>query len=215
MSDTAAAAPLAPLTSDEQLAELSRLGVDSGKRALERFNYLKSGGVPDPVTFSRLTPDEQRALLGHVRDQEGVAPIALAIRFGVNLSAIRALLAYTDEQLGLQTLRTTHFAHVGRLVAAAETATDQLAKEGKWLAYWKVHRELHQDLQRLGVIREVPRALQVQHEHALRTDQAAEIDRLLELERKRDARLEEIQRAKVELLDPLPALGTQDPGDLS
>lgn len=152
--------------------------------------------------------DELSAACATLMDQ-GKSPIRIAHELGLHPRRAMRLCARIDEIIGDGVMALSKASIVGQLAGAAYLASERLADEGRWKDFWTVRREFNHDLARLGVVRNAPSELNVKHS----MDEAArkEFERMRELEQKREAREEEIKRAKVDLIDPMPQIGTQDP----
>ena len=159
--------------------------------------------------FDGLTDDEQRAVVAQMQAR-GHSPISVAQALGVSPPRVARIATELLHERGRITVTVSRDAIIGQLALAAQVAADGLHANGRWMEYWRVHREYAQDLARLGVLQESARRVDVHHTHELSAAQQEDLQRLRELDQKREARKIEIVRSREDAEDPLPLLGTVD-----
>lgn len=155
--------------------------------------------------FEGLIPVQQDALLIHLSQGGDKSLAQLACAFKVPLARLRQAVDDGILKRGEQVQSASMEHVVGALVAAADRAMQGLAAIGKWDSYWKVRKELTSKLEDLGIVRRTPKRLDVTV-HAIDDLQQQELERILELERKKAQRGEELKRAQVSLIDVYPAI---------
>ena len=156
--------------------------------------------------FRDLTPHQQYALIARMTVGEGKHPAALAIAFNVPLGRLRAAIRYATDRRGDLVIGARLNTVVGGLVEAAEQAMEALAAQGDWKAYFDIRMKLTSKLQDLGVVDRAVQKIAVTHEHGIKDEQQAEIARLVALERKQEARREEIKQASAQVIDVIPEI---------
>jgi hypothetical protein len=83
-------------------------------------------------------------------------------------------------------------------------------EEGRPDRAWKIEKERVEMLQDLGVVERASKRYEVAHQHTLRAGDAAdaetqvEVERILDLERKRKEAGERVKRINARVLDALP-----------
>ena len=156
--------------------------------------------------FATLTPTQQDALLARLAVGESKHPAALARAFNVSLPRLRKSIHRATERRGDLVIGARLNTVVGGLVEAAEQAMESLAAQGDWKAYFEIRLKLTTKLQDLGVVDRAVQRVSVSHEHGIKDEQRDEIARLVELERKQQARREEIKQASAQVLDVIPEI---------
>ena len=102
---------------------------------------------------------------------------------------------------------------VGNLQIAAERAGEGAMEKDDWGTYWRVQKEMIALLQSLGIVKQAIRKVEVAHHFD--DQKSAELEAILELERKQAARREELKRADFQLTDEVPQLSLPAPSSMA
>jgi hypothetical protein len=84
--------------------------------------------------------------------------------------------------------------------------------EKDWATYWRIQKETIALLQSLGIVKQAIRKVEIAHKFD--DQRKAEVDQLLDLERKQMARLEEIKRAEITIHDDVPEMALPAPASM-
>lgn len=213
-----AAAVAAGLESIEALADLV---VDSGVLALpsedgvtERYS-LEDLGVQmrcqlssvlpadRPAWFAGLVEAQQIALVSVLRAR-GYSSQVIATDFGIDPIAVNKTFSRYADELGAQVVNIRLNTLVGQMQLTAERAGEGAMHKEDWGTYWRVQKETIALLQSLGIVKKAIQKVEIAH--TFDDQKQAELDAILEVERKQAARREEIKQIEVEVTDPLPPL---------
>lgn len=200
------------------VAELVDLVVDSGALSitpdgigevytLEDLGVQMHAQMPVPAQrvewFAALVPTQQTALVTLLRAR-GYSSTVIARDFGIDEITVNKLYATYVDDLGAQVVNVRLHTLVGNMQLAAERAAEGAMRKDDWATYWRIQKELIGLLQSLGIVKQAIRKVEVAHK--FEDQQKAEVDALLELERKQRMRREEIRKADVISVDAVPAL---------
>jgi len=94
---------------------------------------------------------------------------------------------------------------VGMMEMDLETAQIGLKADGDYKAFWQVRKDQIKLLQDLGIIERAAQRIEVNH--TFEEQKQAEIQAILELERKQLTRKEEIKAAEFTIQDAIPQIG--------
>lgn len=216
-----AAAEAAGLKTIEDLANLV---VDSGALAvpqddgvtesysLEDLGQQMHAQMPPPAKrpswFQDLVDTQQIALIAMLRSR-GYSTTVIARDFGISELDVNKVYSKYADDLGAQVINVRLNTLVGNLQLAAERAGEGAMQKEDWGTYWRVQKEMIALLQSLGIVKQAIRKVEVAHKFD--DQRKAEVDQLLELERKQLARLEEIKKADFQLTDEVPELALPSP----
>ena len=89
---------------------------------------------------------------------------------------------------------------VGHMQLAAERAPEGTMKKDDWGTVWRIQKEMIGFLQSLGIVKKAIQRVEVAH--TLDDQKSAELNALLDLERKKRARREELNRGDLALPPP-------------
>lgn len=215
----ALAAEAAGLASVEELASLV---VDSGAIALppdgdgvtERYT-LEDLGVQMRTQLSAVMPEDrpewfdglvetQRFALVSVLRARGYSSTSISNDFGIDPISVNKIYARYGDELGAQVVNVRLNTLVGQMQLAAERAGEGAMQKEDWGTYWRVQKEIIALLQSLGIVKKAIQKVEVAH--TFDDQKSAELEALLELERKQQARRAEIKDAEFTVTDAVPAL---------
>jgi uncharacterized ubiquitin-like protein YukD len=168
---------------------------------LGQLLHAQAAQVSEPeriAWFAGLLPKQRVALVVALR-HDGYAAQTIASQFGINVKHVtRAYTQYADS-LGEQVLSVRLTSIAGMIELAAQRAQQGSVAKDDWGTYWKIEKDKLGMLQDLGIVR---RAIsQVEITHKLDDAQAEEVRKMVEIERKRDVRREEIKLIDAEVTD--------------
>lgn len=153
--------------------------------------------------FHELLPPQQIALVVVVADQ-GYRSEVIARELGIPATRVREVLDQYADRVGAQVTQLRLTTIAGHVQIAAERAMEGLHRTGDWKAYFGIQKEVVKILQSLGIVDQAIHRVEVTHK--MEDNTKAEIDAMLELERKKQRRLDEINQAGVQQLDTVPKL---------
>jgi len=152
--------------------------------------------------FAELLPVQQTAVVCTLRDR-GFSSSAIANDFGLDPNEVTKTWHRHADELGAHVVGIRQNTLVGTMQLAAERAMQGAAEKDDWATYWRIQKDLIGTLQSLGIADRA--AAKVEVSHKFDEQRQAEMEKLLELERKRLLRGEEIKRIEVEVkTDALP-----------
>lgn len=153
--------------------------------------------------FADLVETQQVAIVAMLRAR-GYSSMVIARDFGIKeLDVVRTYARYADD-LGAQVINVRLNTLVGNLQLAAERAGEGAMAKDDWGTYWRVQKEMIALLQSLGIVKQAIRKVEVAHHFD--DQKGAELEAMLDLERKQAARQEEIKRADFQITDEVPQL---------
>lgn len=204
------------------LAELADLVADSGLLALppdgdgvSEVYTLEDLGVQlrsqlspiaprdRPQWFQDLVETQQIALVSLLRAR-GYSSTVIANDFQIDPIQVNKTFAKYADDLGAQVVNVRLNTLVGNMQLAAERAGEGAMHKEDWGTYWRIQKEVIAVLQSLGIVKKAIQKVEIAH--TFDDQKGAELNALLELERKKRARTEEIKNADFQVMDPLPAL---------
>ena len=209
-----AAAEAAGLESLEALADLV---VDSGLLAIEPDGVSEVYTLEDlgvqmrtqmpatdrPAWFAGLVDTQRLALVSLLRAR-GYSSVVIARDFGITEIQVTKHYAKHADELGGQVVNIRLNTLVGNMQIAAERASEGAMGKEDWGTYWRIQKEVIGVLQSLGIVKKAIQKVEVAH--TFDDQKGAELNALLELERKQQARRAEMKHADFEVLDPVPPL---------
>ncbi len=153
--------------------------------------------------FGGLTVTQQTAVIVTLRDR-GFSSQVIAQDFKIALMDVQRTWNKHADDLGAQVVGLRLNTIAGNLQLMAERATQGAMEAGDHAAMWRITKELTKMLQEIGI---VDRAIhKVQVTHKFDEEKQAELDKLMAIERKKAAQLENIKAIEaVEVEgDPIP-----------
>ena len=153
--------------------------------------------------FGGLTPTQQTAVIVTLRDR-GFSSQVIAQDFKIALMDVQRTWNKHADDLGAQVVGLRLNTIAGNLQLMAERATQGAMEKGDHASMWRITKELAKMLQELGI---VDRAIhKVEVTHKFDEEKQAELDKMLAIERKKAAQLENIKAIEaVEVEgDPMP-----------
>lgn len=206
---------------------LVNLVVDSGAIAIppddgvtETYSIEDLGAqmhaqMPPPAErvewFFELVETQQVALVALLRAR-GYSSIVIARDFGITELSVNKIYSRYADDLGAQVINVRLNTLVGNLQLSAERAGEGSMGKDDWATYWRIQKEMIALLQSLGIVKQAIRKVEI----AVHFDdqKAAELEQMLELERKQVARREEIKRVDATVTDVVPQLSLPAQGSM-
>lgn len=203
----------------DSIVELTDLVIDSGAAGIppdgvsESYSAEELGvqmrlAVPPtaadrPAWFRSLVDTQQVSLVSLLR-QRGYSSGVIAEDFGIDPIQVNKIYSKYADDLGAQVVNVRLNTLVGSLQLAGERASEGAMHKEDWSTYWRIQKEMIALLQSLGIVKSAIRKVEVAH--TFDDQKSSELDALLDLERKQQARREELKRIEVTVVDPVPAL---------
>lgn len=159
-----------------------------------------------PEWFAGLVDTQKAAIITMLRTR-GYSAMVVGRDFGLPELEVQQIYNRHVDDLGGQVINVRLNTLVGHLQLAAERASEGAMAKEDWSTYWRVQREMIGVLQSLGIVKQAIRKVEIAHK--FEDQQKAEVDALLDIERKKRLRQEEIKRIEVEF-DAVPALALPD-----
>ena len=128
----------------------------------------------------------------------------VAREFGIPELHVNKVYAKYADDLGGQVINVRLNTLVGNLQLAAERAQEGAMAKEDWGTFWRISKEMISLLQSLGIVKQAIRKVEVAHK--FEDQKKAEVDAMLDLERKMTKRQEELKRVEVEVHDPVPKI---------
>ena len=202
----------------DSIEALTNLVIDSGAVAipptdgvtevytLEDLGVQMRAKMPQtgrPQWFQGLVKTQQTALVALLRER-GYSTAVIARDFEISELDVNKTFAKYADDLGAQVVNVRLNTLVGNMQIVAERASEGAMQKKDWNTVWRIQKEVIGILQSLGIVKQAIRKVEVAHHFD--DQKSAEVEALLDLERKQRARQEEIKRADVEVLDEVPQL---------
>jgi hypothetical protein len=212
------AAEAAGLESIEALADLvadsGLLAVPPADGVTERYT-LEDLGVQMRSQMSAVLPTDRPEWFGKLVETQQIAIVAvlrargyssqvIATDFGIDPIAVNKTFARYADELGGQVVNIRLNTLVGNMQLAGERAAEGAMEKKDWGTYWRIQKETIALLQSLGIVKKAIQKVEIAH--TFDDQKQAELDGILDIERKRRARSEEIKTADFEVLDPVPPI---------
>jgi len=153
--------------------------------------------------FRTLVETQKTALIVLLRTR-GYSTAVIARDFAIHELEVNKVYSRHADELGSQVINVRLNTLVGHLQIAAERASEGAMRKEDWGSYWRIQKEMIALLQSLGIVNQAIRRVEVAHHFD--DQKQAELDDLLQLERQKRNRLEEIKMADATVLDELPPL---------
>jgi|ERR671922_1163007 hypothetical protein len=180
---------------------------DLGQRM---WGELQKIAVPERTAwFEKLLHPQQIALVT-VLAEKGFRPEVIGRELGINPMRVREIKDTYADRVGAQVTQLRLSTIAGHVQLAAERAMSGLQKQEKWKEFWTIQKDMVGVLQSLGIVEQAIHRVEITHKTEDGNAMKAEIDAMIELEKKKLARIEEIQRAQQVSLDSVPQLQSLD-----
>lgn len=220
-SDALATAEKAAAAVGCTVEELGNLFVDGGLTALppsdpitESYTMKELGErlwvtmVEEKKTermawFAGLVEVQQIAVVVTFRDR-GFAAKTIADDLGITQMIVMRMWAKHCDQLGAQVVGVRLNTIAGQMQMAAERAQEMSIEKKDGRTYWSVEQGKIKMLQELGVIDKAKHRIEVTHK--VEGEQEENVRALLELERKKLRRAEEIKQIEAAEIDEVPEM---------
>lgn len=153
--------------------------------------------------FNGLLEAQKIALIVALVDR-GIRPELIARDLNLSSTHVRSIIDQYADRIGAQVTQVRLSTIAGHVQLAAERAMEGLRQEGDWKGYFGVQKDVVKILQSLGIVDQAIHRVEVTHKMEDTTQ--AEIEAMLELERKQNRRRIEISAANAETTDAVPQL---------
>jgi hypothetical protein len=156
-----------------------------------------------PEWFGRLVESQQIALVTVLRTR-GYSSVVVAQDFGIPELEVNKIYNRYADDLGAQVVNVRLNTLVGHLQLLSERSTEVAAQKQDAATMWRIGKEMIGILQSLGIVKQAIRKVEVAHK--FEDQQKAEVDALLDLERMKRERIQEIADAESISTDAVPQL---------
>ena len=153
--------------------------------------------------FQALLEPQRVALVVTLLDQ-GYRAEVVARELGISSHVVRGWHMDYADRVGAQVTQLRLSTIAGMVQLAAEKAQEGLLRQEDYSGFFAVTEKTVRILQSLGIVDQAIHRVEVTHKHEDSTQ--AEINNMIDLERKKQARLLEIQKSQEQQLDKLPEL---------
>lgn len=174
---------------------------DLGHRLFQEIQAVSRDERAD--WFEKLLDAQRVALVVALHDR-GFRPEVISRELGRPSQEIRAWIDSYADRVGMQVTQLRLSTIAGHVMLAAEKAMQGLEAENDWKGYFSIQEKLVKILQSLGIVDQAIHRVEVTHRHE--DNRQAEIEQILEIERKKQKRLLEIQMADQQEFDQVPKL---------
>ena len=171
---------------------------DLGQRM--HAELLRVPQLERPAWFQKLAPVQQRAMVVAARGA-GYSSEAIAKELEVSTLSVQQAYNHYADEIGSNVTMMRLNTIAGQVTLQAERAQQGLAEDGDWKSYWQTAKDMVKVLQSLGIVDQAIHRVEVTHKFDGQKQQ--ELGALLDLERKKRVREEEIKRVQVEVHEPL------------
>jgi hypothetical protein len=161
--------------------------------------------------FLELVETQQVALVTLLRAR-GYSSIVIARDFGMTELTVNKIYSRYADDLGAQVINVRLNTLVGNLQLAAERAGEGAMEKQDWGTYWRIQKEMIALLQSLGIVKQAIRKVEVAHKFD--DQKQAELDDMLDLERMKQRRFEELKRVDATVTDAVPQLTLPSAGSM-
>jgi hypothetical protein len=157
--------------------------------------------------FEGLTPTQQIAVVVTLREK-GFATQVIAQEFAIPMMDVLRIWNEHADNLGAQVVGIRLNTIAGNLQVVAERAQQGAMEKKDWSSMWRIQKELTAVLQSIGI---VDRAIhKVEVTHKFDEQKQAELESLLDLERKKLRRGEEVRLIEADVTDEVPEMEDYD-----
>jgi hypothetical protein len=196
--------------------EIQALGTE--KAGLRIWQWLSQSEFARwPSLCAELDNEQKIALCLHLLCK-GHAALTVANKLGFMPHFVKDIWRDYTAKVGDDVMGITLPSLVGRIDAYADALRDMAIDLEKPERAWKIEKERIELLQDLGVVERAAKRYEVAHQHTLKAEGSAdaevqaEVNRILEIERKRRESSERVKRIDARVMDSLPQ-GTQAPDE--
>lgn len=151
--------------------------------------------------FSKLTPTQQSAVIVTLRDR-GFSSQVIAQDLGMKPLMVTRIWNKHADDLGAQVVGIRLNTIAGNLQIMAERAQHGSMQKKDFSSMWRIQKEFTQMLQTLGIVDRATQKVEITHNWEDRQD--SELKALLELERKKETRQEQIKKIDATVVDQIP-----------
>lgn len=156
--------------------------------------------------FRELLEPQQVALVVTLSDQR-FRPEVIGRELGLTSVRVREILNAYADRIGFQVTQIRLSTIAGHVQLAAERAMEGLLAKEDFKAYFAVQKEVVGLLQSLGIVDQAIQKLEVTHKtEETMNETQRNIEAMIDVERKRQIRIEEIARANQEDFGDVPEL---------
>jgi hypothetical protein len=157
--------------------------------------------------YQKLADEQQVSLIVALR-HEGYRSDVIARDLKISQYTVTELYNRYADTVGSQVSFIRINTILGIMTNDLELAQEGLRKDGDWGGFWRARKEYIKLLQDLGIVERAVQRIEVVHN--FEQAKQAEIESILELERKKKVRLEEIKRAEFTVTsdDRVPQIGS-------
>ena len=167
--------------------------------------HAQLSGVPSredrPKWFGGLTPTQKVALITTLR-AKGYSTLAISNDFGVDQLEVNRLYHEHADKLGAQVMGVRQSTLIGTLQIQAEKAQEAAMEKGDVGTFWRVAKEMISILQSMGIVDQAAHKMEVTHKFD--EVKKAEIQKMLDMERRQQQRLQEIKHIEATVHEPIP-----------
>lgn len=151
--------------------------------------------------FAKLTKPQQASIIVVLRSR-GYRSEIIAHEFGIPVR--RVVIAYNRyaDKIGGQVVGLRLNTIAGTMQLVSERAQQMAMEADDYKSYWSIERDKVKQLQSLGIVDQA--ASRIEHTHRFDDRQKAEIEAMLDLERKKKTRGEELKQVEATVLDAVP-----------
>lgn len=153
--------------------------------------------------FDGLLQAQQIAIIVACNDH-GIRAEVIARDLGLSPLEVRRIVDGYADRIGAQVTQVRLTTIAGKVQMAAERAMEGLLAKEDYKGFFSIQEKVVAILQSLGIVDQAIHRVEVTHK--LGDNTAAEIDAMLEIERKRRVRVEEIKQAEAVVHDTVPQL---------
>lgn len=152
--------------------------------------------------------DVQKSAVVVVLKERGYSTMTICQELGVKQYKVTEIYNRYVDELGAQVVGLRLHTIAGNLQLMAERAQQMAMQNGDASTFWRVAKDMVKELQSLGIVDRAIHKVEVTHKFDEQKQQ--EIGKMLEIERKKQARDEELKRVEVEVFDEAPPLEDYD-----
>ena len=175
-----------------------------GELGKRMWGELQKVAAPERAAwFQELLEPQRIALVVTLLDQ-GYRPEVVSRELGVPAMQIREWQNGYADRIGAQVTQLRLSTIAGHVQLAAERAMAGLLEQGDYKGFFDVQQRFVKILQSLGIVDQAIHRVEVTHKHEDGTK--AEIDAMIELEKKKQRRVQEIAMANGQQVDEVPTL---------
>lgn len=204
----------------EQLIDLAyhsgavdpELSLPSGKVTVDELGKRMWGElqkVSKPARtewFGNLEEAQRTALIITLSDR-GYRPEVISLELGVPSIKVREIANAYSDKIGFQVTQMRLSTIAGNLQLAAERAMEGLLGKEDYKGYFDVQKKMIELLQSMGIVDQAIQRIEVtQRTEQSQTQVQEDINAMIDIERKKQARLLELERAGRVQIDEVPEL---------